>query len=80
MVNRRNCWIGSGIQSLIDVSFTSSPLGLNAMAVTSAKMSIVSCSADDSIQFQILIDLSHEPDTSVVDAKVGENCNEVTGP
>lgn len=50
------------------------------MAVTSAKMSIVSCSADDSMQFQILIDLSHDPDTRVVDAKVGENCNEVTGP
>ncbi len=60
--------------------FTSSPLGLKAMAVTSAKMSIVSCSADDSIQFQILIDPSHEPVIKVVEAKVGENCNEVTGP
>lgn len=50
------------------------------MAATSAKMSIVSCSADDSIQFQILIDLSHEPDTRVVEANVGENCKDVTGP
>lgn len=50
------------------------------MAATSANMSIVSCSADDSMQFQILIDLSHEPDTRVVVANVGENCNDVTGP
>lgn len=50
---------------------TFSPLGLNATQVTSDNKSIVSCSDLFSKQFQILIVLSHEPDTIVDEEAIG---------
>lgn len=59
---------------------TFSPFGLNATEVTSYSTSIVSCSDFVSKQFQILIVLSQEPETSIEEVGTGEKAIEHTGP
>lgn len=59
---------------------TFSPFGLNATEVTSYSTSIVSCSDFVSKQFQILIVLSQEPETSIEEVGTGEKAIEQTGP